>query len=307
MKNKDNKFLIYFKQEPFFCILIIGFILLLLYLAIAGLFLGYSEWEEYTGFSGKTFWNWLELLGVPLIIAFVGWRFSMEQKNRELLITSKERINALDLEKKKHLYSSMKFQYSVLRESIDTINSMLHDHDQVVDTTTDEFKRIFRAKVIATIIILDNKRNRIFIDFIQSISAAVDLSNSNFSYMGLSNCNISKFRFSNSTLRNITIRRTVIDNATFKGSTLQSIDFFEATGHIVDFSDATLIDVDFRDSILKDIDFSNSEFVRGSFTGAEIINGNFKGASFDSKSLLDDPKIKFRNTILPSGEIITNY
>src|SRR3712207_3068824 len=45
---------------------------------------GYSA--EWTGLPGKTFWDWLQLLIVPAVIAAGGIWFNRQQRKRELYI-----------------------------------------------------------------------------------------------------------------------------------------------------------------------------------------------------------------------------
>src|SRR5690349_2230409 len=55
-------------------------ILLFIFLIWAGYWL---KWNNWTGFSAKTLWDWLQLLLVPVILTIGGYWLNQLQKSRE--------------------------------------------------------------------------------------------------------------------------------------------------------------------------------------------------------------------------------
>src|ERR687893_882484 len=41
------------------------------------------RWPRWTGFRGKTFWDWLQLFVVPLALAVIGFWFAQQQEQRQ--------------------------------------------------------------------------------------------------------------------------------------------------------------------------------------------------------------------------------
>ena len=55
--------------------------------------------SEILGFEGKTIWDWLRLLIVPIIISFGGLWFTLYQRNREKLIQEHQRNRELEVQR----------------------------------------------------------------------------------------------------------------------------------------------------------------------------------------------------------------
>ena len=61
-----------------------------------------DNWATWTGLSGKTLWEWLELLGVPLTLAVLGYFLQQQEQKRsrdeakdEILDAYFDRLSAL--------------------------------------------------------------------------------------------------------------------------------------------------------------------------------------------------------------------
>src|SRR5215211_5227002 len=58
--------------------------MLIIVLILLGLVLGYTVLEPYTNFGERRAWDWLQLGGISLAIALVGWLITREQRARGL-------------------------------------------------------------------------------------------------------------------------------------------------------------------------------------------------------------------------------
>src|SRR3712207_8332246 len=75
------------------------------------------------GFSGKSVWDWLELLIVPLVLAAAGLWFSMQQDDRQRAI------------------EDQRTQDAALQSYIDQISELMIDHDLNVYTAYSELQQ----------------------------------------------------------------------------------------------------------------------------------------------------------------------
>jgi hypothetical protein len=55
-----------------------------------------GAWSDWVGFKGKTVWNWLELLGVPLALAVLGYILQQQQQKRAETLSKEQREIAAD-------------------------------------------------------------------------------------------------------------------------------------------------------------------------------------------------------------------
>jgi hypothetical protein len=55
-----------------------------------------GAWSDWVGFKGKTVWNWLELLGVPLALATLGYLLQQQQQQRAEMLSKEQREIAAD-------------------------------------------------------------------------------------------------------------------------------------------------------------------------------------------------------------------
>jgi hypothetical protein len=57
---------------------------------------------SWTGFSGKTLWDWLQLLIIPVMLAVGGFWFTAQQNQTSLLISQKQHDTDIAISKQQH-------------------------------------------------------------------------------------------------------------------------------------------------------------------------------------------------------------
>jgi len=290
-----------FKDDPIFYLIIFGFFILLGYLIVCRWILGFKEWLPGTGFSSKNLWHWLNLLGAPLILAFIIWRFEIAQKKRELLVTAEEHQKDLDIDREKYRLDNELFKNTVLRESLDSINVLIESHNFSLGAVGGYTEKVARAKIISALMTLDSAKNKIFLDFLQSIQAVVSMSGTKLDHVALRECDLSGFDFSDSDLVGARFTQSKLTNTKFNRSDLSGADFFNSKCDHPIFSGATLTGAEFTYAVLSHADFSNAKLQSASFQDADLSNANFSGAETDDST--EWVGAIFHNTTMPDGQI----
>ena len=121
-----------------------------------------GKWLDWVGFRGKTLWNWLELLGVPLSITGLGLLFqykqqkradeasrlqrqiAIEEANEEVLQLYLDRVSSLLIEKQ--LIAVANKVYSFPKEILESkVNTNLNPSEKA---TLDTSVNVIRAMTL---------------------------------------------------------------------------------------------------------------------------------------------------------------
>ena len=285
-------------------LLLIALVVLVLYFVIARYFLKLTVWVDITGFEGRTLWEWLDLLGVPLLIAFIAWRFEVSQKRLEYIRISEENKISHILEDKKLEITKKQVRFSVLNNALNEIYE-IKEVNQISDleSAVGGIKDLARSKIYSTILMLDSIRNRIFFDYLQSTKSTVDFSRCKFNFSELVDCDLSNLKFPNAEFRKALCRNVKIDNTDFSNARLNGADFLGAKGERVNFSNAVLIGAEFGSSKLSHAKFINVEIQGVCFERADLSFADFTDAVIDDDT--DFSNATFHQTKMPDGTIKT--
>ena len=91
-----------------------GFVILITWFSFALRRLGYT-WEDYTGFQGRTLWEVLDLLIVPITATVLAFVLGRWEKTREERITKQSQSNAALL-KYYEIFSKYMIEYDMLNK-----------------------------------------------------------------------------------------------------------------------------------------------------------------------------------------------
>ncbi len=160
--------------------------------------------NKWTGFQGKTMWDWLQLLGVlaiPLVVAGATLLFGIQQANLANQQHENDQKQALDQQ-----------QAAILQTYIDNIQDLLLHDNLLKSKPGDVIAILARARTLSAMRQLDGKRNSFLVQFLQDaglIGAAsrnivnfedADLSSTDLSYADLSGANLSGANLSDADL-----------------------------------------------------------------------------------------------------------
>ena len=271
------------------------------------------ESSTVTSTPGKTFWDWLSLLGVPLSLAVLGYWFQQQQKQREQDASEKQQKIANEQAAEDILQdffdrlSTLLIGQNIL--AIPTKDSLQPDEQELIDTAIDiirartlsvlrRFKsdKARKTSVIKFLIdteIIDKAKlslrnaNLSNVDLRSTNLSGADLSNADLSNADLSNADLSNADLSKSILANANFIRTNLSSAKLTGAQIFNTDFTNSQLDRADFSSAYLSDANLNNTNLSDINLSKADLNSASFIGANLESVQLNTASFSIHQFKD--------------------
>jgi uncharacterized protein YjbI with pentapeptide repeats len=279
----------------FISLMLIGLVLLILFIRI-----GYAA--QWTGLKGKTLWDWLQLLLIPLVLTGGGFLFSTYQHNSD-------QQQALDQQ-----------QATILQTYIDNIQDLLLNHNLLGDSppskndadkvTIQEVQELARSRTLTALKGLDPDRKVRLMQFIfeahligfrdsqnkaqQSIIdlAGADLADTNFAKLNFDGVNLScanpdaeyTYTVSNNcvNLEGANFHLAVVTDANFSYNTLKGVNFRSATLNRTNFFSADLSGDDLELAGLELADLRGADL-----SGADLELAELRGADLTDADLTD--------------------
>jgi uncharacterized protein YjbI with pentapeptide repeats len=263
-----------------------------------------------SGFEGKTFFDWLELLVIPLLLAIVAIWFNWNQKKTELVIAEKER------EKDRYIADDH-HKEEALQTYINLMGEMLHK-EKLLETKDDPFSSLrFVAQVqtVTTLRKLDPDRQNILFAFLfdsrlayfllsdafmQKITVKADLSGINLSGANLFRSKLNIFGRSidffeaslvESDLSYSDLRHSKLDSANLRDANLYHTDLVECNFTNASLVGARLVGAFLKKSVfckadLQLADLSNTDCLYADFSSAILCRANMRGATLNGCNLI---------------------
>lgn len=208
-----------------------------------GIVTNYTEIKQTD--SGKTFWDWLSLLGVPISLLLLGSFLQNLDKKRLEKQQKQDSEIAKDLQRQK-----------ALKDYFNEVEVLLLDQDwNFKNSRFDKIKILLRAKTLHVLGELDGKRKGSLVKFLVEskvieqypcLLRSADLSNAKLFGINLSNADLSE-----ANLYKADLFVAVLTEVDFTGTNLTRADLRGALLCNSIFDAAILVRTDFKDAILS--------------------------------------------------------
>jgi uncharacterized protein YjbI with pentapeptide repeats len=245
---------------------------------------------KWTGFSGKTGWDWLQLLSalaIPVVVAFVSISFSMQQDASNQWQHQTDLKIAQDNRQKDIHIADDQQQEAALKTYLDDMSDLLLNHNLRMSKPTDEVSEVARERTLTALRRLDAKRNKVVLQFIQDAHLAVagnavidlssaDLSRADLKYVDLRGVGLRGIDLSGADLKVTDLRGTDLSSAVLENADLRA----------ADLSDATLDGADLRNVCLRDDARLRNAHLRNAYLyGAELVSTDLGSADLSGADL----------------------
>jgi uncharacterized protein YjbI with pentapeptide repeats len=207
---------------------------------------------NWTGFQGKTLWNWLQLLLIPLVLIVGGLSFS-------IYLHDTEQQQALDQQ-----------QAVILQTYIDNIQDLLLNYNLLKSTQDDEIAKLARARTLIAMKGLDPVRKGRLLTFIYETQLIGFFEDNN----------------DNTAASIISLRDVDLSNADLSNTYLGAADLSSTNLSGADLIGAFLGVTFLGDAILANANFSGADLHLAYLSGADLSNANLSGADFRFADLL---------------------
>src|SRR5215203_283323 len=237
-------------------------------------------------FGGKTAWDWLQLLVVPLMLALITVLFTQQQDARQQELENQRAEAEREL-------AEQRAQDETLQAYLDQMSGLLLERDLRQSQEDSDVRRLARARTLVVLDVLDSPRqNRVlrFLEETELIQARPDRP----PIISLKYASLREFKLiGKQLLRGTDLSQTGLIGAELSQTHLQgtnlslahlgSADLRGAYLNDAKLNGAYLYDTDLRDADMNGADLSDAE---GSFeSGARMIGTRLAGADLTGADL----------------------
>jgi len=191
------------------------------------------DWGDGTGFSGKTLWDWLELLIVPIFIAVGAWWLDRRQKKTEREFEQarldKDREIARQRREQDLKIAEEKRQDTTLEAYFDRMTALLLEEGLRDSKGGDEVRKIARTRTLAVLRRLEGGRKGQVVKFLQEAKLIqVDSPIVNLQDADLRGIRLHRASLRGSDLGRTNMRGACLHEVDLKNSNLQFADLQES-------------------------------------------------------------------------------
>jgi uncharacterized protein YjbI with pentapeptide repeats len=236
---------------------------------------------------GKTLWDWLQLLFIPIMLAFGGFWLNQLQKSREEKATEERtKIEQEATEKRAEVEREIaedNQRETALQDYIMKISELLL-HENLRDK--DDVRIIARAQVVTVLPRLDGRRKGSMLLFL-SEARLIEQPNPTIAFgaAGVHGADLSGVDLNGihkPDLSNISVTYAILNKANFSEVYLKGA-VFEGS-HLCE---ATLINADLREVVFFFANLRNADLTRANLTDAILIRANLEFAKLTGANLTD--------------------
>jgi uncharacterized protein YjbI with pentapeptide repeats len=260
-------------------------------------------------FGGKTLWDWLQLLIVPVVLSLITVVFAWQQDIRQDQIESK-RANA------ERELARERAQDEALQAYLSQMGSLLLEKDLRKSAKDSEVRSLARARTLTVLSRLDSARKERLLQFLYEAgllhkqNPVVDLDGADLSGIDLRNNNISGSgafltdvsgnqpiggKVESSKAANLS--GAILSDANLEGALLMDTDLSNTDLSDAHLSGASLWHTDLYNANLTDADLSNAglwnawlryaDLSGADLSGADLSGANLSGANLSGADLSD--------------------
>jgi uncharacterized protein YjbI with pentapeptide repeats len=262
-----------------------------------------------TGFTGKTLWDWLQLLAalaIPVVVGFgVAWYTANQGKVSERDNKDSQREAAL-------------------QEYITRMSELLLEKNLRGSEQNEEVRKIARVRTLTILGRLDGDRMRkrsvlLFLkeaDLVGSYSETegtlepiIDLWDAGLSQADLSRAHLNGVRLSKANLSEADLRCTFLNNAKFHWAVLRGANLsYDNCSEDYRDEKPNLRDADFSKAYLNDaklikVDLSRADLSKAILKGADLSGANLKDAKNITIAELEKQAKSLKGAIMPDGKM----
>jgi uncharacterized protein YjbI with pentapeptide repeats len=281
--------------------------------------------QAWSGFSDKTFWDWLQLLIVPLVLVIGGFSLTTLQDSRQRAI------------------EDQRAQDTALQAYLDQMGNLLLEKDLRTSKEDSEVRTLARARTLTVLARMDPSRRYDVMQFLveaelvqevegrgpiiglggaqlRDVELETDLHGADLSEAELSGAYLEWTKLSGANLRSASLNNVApfglgktdlvyakLIDADLSYADLSYADLRYARLIDADLSGADLSDVDLdaanlRGAILSEADLSDAELSYADLSDANLSGANLRGAEIITNEKLEQQAASLKGATMPNGQ-----
>ena len=235
-----------------------------------------SKWVT-SGLSGKTSWEWLELLIVPLGLAIGAFYLDSQVEGRQ------ERIATERYEQERNI-ADERAKQEILDSYLEKMQGLLLDRNLRKSSEDSEVRSVARAITTTAIKDLDATGNALLLDFLQESnlvsSGSLEEENTKESIVILPGLNLS-----NAALSGANLSAADLNGADLNGANLRAADLNGANLSAADLNGANLRAADLNDATLRYANLGGANLGGADLLDADLSYANLRYANLSEANL----------------------
>jgi uncharacterized protein YjbI with pentapeptide repeats len=249
-------------------------------------------WPKWTGFRGKSVWDWLQLLIVPFVLAVIGFYFTSAQEYaHQLQIEARRAAEARELEEQR-------VQNAALQTYLEGMRQLLLDKDLLASEEGSSLRAIATAQTSSSLGQMSPEGKGIALLFLYE-SSLIDKENPviSLSAVRLRGADVSDVELHDANLSHANLISAEVRNAFLSNANLSNANLYKANLSSTSLNDANLSHAYLSDAILGD----NAELIDANLSGANLSGANLSGATGVTEEQLEEGAKTLKGATMPDG------
>jgi hypothetical protein len=232
-------------------------------------------WPRWTGFRGKTVWDLLQLLIVPLALVVISFVFTLQQDARQQAIEDQRAEAEREL-------AEQRAQDEALQAYLDQMSSLLLEQDLRTSEEESEVRTLAEARTLTALQRLDANHNRIILRFLREAKLISG---------GRSVVRLTFADLKGADLKGADLNSIDLEGADLRGADLRGANLSYTYLHQAHLEGANLQGADLRGAVLTDAKVIDDQLAEArSLEGATMPNGQKYEEWLKSKGRGEDGK-----------------
>jgi uncharacterized protein YjbI with pentapeptide repeats len=233
----------------------------------------------WTGFSGKTVWDWFGLCLLPMILAALAIWVSVQMSEIQNLTNIQ--------------MNNDQQQETILQAYLDRMTDFIDNGKLTDNNSKAAIRAIATSQTLTALRRLDGKRRGYLILFLQdakliaTFNPIVSLKGASIETATLNKADLSNANLGVADLNNINLNNAKLSNTYLNNTNLSNANLSNATMYNTDLVDANLSGANLTNSPLTNANLSGADL-----SGADLSGADLKGTRIDTKQLAQAKSLK---------------
>jgi hypothetical protein len=242
---------------------------------------------KWSGFQKKSFWDWLQLLIVPLMLAFAAFYLSYASETRDKEIAEKRKEQELLIAEERKQQELLKDYFYKMQTLILAEKRLPKSNnkptgspslDQNQPKLSPESQAIAKALTFAVLDELDGKRKGKVISYLADSKLIIE----DPTLKSKSEINLEHANLKDIVLQGVVMPFVKINNADMTNARLDNVDLSNSDLADSDLSEATLKNVKLIEAKVYRVNFTKTNLTGVNFSNTDLNNSNFYNATLDN-------------------------
>jgi uncharacterized protein YjbI with pentapeptide repeats len=267
--------------------------------------------RSWTGFQGKTVWDFLQLLIVPLMLVAIGFWFTAQQDARQQQIENERARQAQKIEDHRAAaereLTEKRAQYAALQAYLDQMGTLLLNRNLRAADQDSNVRNVARARTLTTLAALDPHLKQKVLRFLNETKLIQRTSPDREPVISLTYAELQGVKLGHIgqlggfELKGIVAVNADLSNAQMLNAVVHGADLREA-----DLSEADLRNADFLGAKLIGAQLNNTDLTNADLTDAQVTEEQLEAAKSLKGATMPDGKT-LRGDKAPNGPTFEDW